>query len=634
WTRAGKLERVVYDDGSFEQFGYRADGLLAFARNGTCTIKLDRDALGRITREWQDERWIASSYDRAGNRTSVRSSFGTRVDVEVDAMGRWSGVGLGDGVDIRWRANTQRNLVGDEVDRYLPGGARDRWGRDQLGRPTQHQVWDGRSVVRDLRYTWNVDARLDRLLDVLTGVPTEYGHDALGQLAWARKGQDTAELRLPDMLGNIYRSGERVDRFYGADGRLLFAEEATGTTRYEYDADGQRVLRRDPDGGEWKYRWNRAGRLVAVERPDGLIVEFGHDALGRRVWKRCGGRTTRWVWDGDAIFHEWTEATESVESQEPLERTTLLPGVPGRGSVMARGPPPPSHGIVGEDESTGYVEPAFVPRKLPQATVQPAPRGLITWLSDPETLAPMAKLVEGRAYSVVCDHLGTPIAMFDEIGRRVWAMEMTTWGERRIVQGEAGDCPFRFLGQVEDLETGLYYNRFREYDPRAGQYLCVDPIRLAGGLNSFAYVGDPLVEVDPLGLAKRIQRNCAASDQPPPRGAGGWSLNPEVDLDWRGTGRDHRDALAEAFRLTGAPRSEFVITRWGRSADGKSFPVEWRVQRGPHSGAEVNIDMPHAKNGPAEPHVGYQSSGKRNRGGTRRGHIILDDVPYNRIPDL
>ncbi len=171
------------------------------------------------------------------------------------------------------------------------------------------------------------------------------------------------------------------------------------------------------------------------------------------------------------------------------------------GSKQARGPP--VHDFVGDDESTGYVEPAFVARKLTQQGPCEAPRGLITWLSDPQTLAPVAKLVDGRAYSVVCDHLGTPVLMLDEAGQRVWAAELTTWGEVKVVLGERADCPHRFLGQVEDSETGLYYNRYRHYDPRAGQYLCVDPIRLAGGLNSFAYVGDPLVEVDPLGLAKR-----------------------------------------------------------------------------------------------------------------------------------
>jgi RHS family protein len=42
------------------------------------------------------------------------------------------------------------------------------------------------------------------------------------------------------------------------------------------------------------------------------------------------------------------------------------------------------------------------------------------------------------------------------------------------------DCPFRYQGQYEDSETGLYYNRFRYYDPSTGAYISQDPIGLAG----------------------------------------------------------------------------------------------------------------------------------------------------------
>lgn len=36
--------------------------------------------------------------------------------------------------------------------------------------------------------------------------------------------------------------------------------------------------------------------------------------------------------------------------------------------------------------------------------------------------------------------------------------------------GEKNLIPFRFQGQYEDEETGLYYNRFRYYSPEEGCY--------------------------------------------------------------------------------------------------------------------------------------------------------------------
>ncbi|EPX63257.1 hypothetical protein D187_005663 [Cystobacter fuscus DSM 2262] len=108
-------------------------------------------------------------------------------------------------------------------------------------------------------------------------------------------------------------------------------------------------------------------------------------------------------------------------------------------------------------------------------------------------------------------------------------------------------------------------------------------------------------------------------------GGTNWKPGPN-DLDWRGVGKGVPEALDEAFKRTGVSREEFAVTKWGRDKLGKSAPVEWRAP----NGAEVNIDMGHIKNGPSVPHVGFQTPGKRGSGGAIRGHILLDDVPYNR----
>ncbi len=70
--------------------------------------------------------------------------------------------------------------------------------------------------------------------------------------------------------------------------------------------------------------------------------------------------------------------------------------------------------------------------------------------------------------------------------------------------------PLRFVGQVEDTETGFYYNYHRYYNPKIGRfiqhlvkvagYTQPDPIGLAGGINPYVYAdNNPIMKVDPSG---------------------------------------------------------------------------------------------------------------------------------------
>jgi len=80
------------------------------------------------------------------------------------------------------------------------------------------------------------------------------------------------------------------------------------------------------------------------------------------------------------------------------------------------------------------------------------------------------------------DHLGTPLFLTDTDGVVVWRGEYLPFGEvfseDKDPDGDGVDVeqPFRFPGQCEDQETGLYYNYFRDYDPILGKYLEVDPL--------------------------------------------------------------------------------------------------------------------------------------------------------------
>ena len=109
-------------------------------------------------------------------------------------------------------------------------------------------------------------------------------------------------------------------------------------------------------------------------------------------------------------------------------------------------------------------------------------------------------------YYIDADHLNTPRVIVDKNDKRRWRWLAEPFGTTAPETNPEGLGVFtqnlRFPGQYADVESGLFYNYFRDYDASIGRYVESDPIGLGGGINTFAYVkGNPLSYVDPNGLA-------------------------------------------------------------------------------------------------------------------------------------
>ena len=474
----GRVLEAFHHSGEKEIYEYRADGALITAINAHAHLEFSRDILGRVIKETRDDYWVQSEYDALGNRTRITSSLGFEQNISRESDGQVTQIAVGQ--QKQFVTQFKRDDIGLELQRTMPGGIQSRWQRDKLGRPVRHEVSLGQEILRNNTYVWGLDDRLMKVVDLL-GRETLFHHDVLGNLIAAHYSDKTFDVRMSDAVGNLFRSEAKNDRVYGPAGQLLSKRNSSGDTQYQYDAEGNLITKAESDGRIWRYEWNASGFLCKVIRPDRSEVNFEYDPLGRRISKMYRGVITHWVWDGNNPLHEWKipvpvitplkEFGSKAATNERVneQRETLLQPLQAQG--------PPSH------EGSEGVSP-------------------MTWVFDPESFAPMAKMQGGKYYPIVTDHLGTPIAMFNGDGEKVWSAEIDVWGDLRNVAGDRQRCPFRWPGQYEDEETGLYYNRFRYYDPEIGQYISQDPIRLAGGNPTlYGYVVDPNVWVDPLGLS-------------------------------------------------------------------------------------------------------------------------------------
>lgn len=494
----GRVSTVSYHDGTREEYSYDKNGNLVMAANASARIRLERDAAGRIIRESMElpggdkpveVTSVESEYDAYGNRTRVRSSLGADVRLDYDGFGLVSGVNAHGGKEDApaWESRIGRDDAGREVERFATGGIRIATDYDDTGMVRSRHVHSGGRHTGFRSYRWDVGARLMSMRCNLSAEPVIFDYDSVGNLIRGEYGMFDRIFRTPDLVGNIYRDENRRDRTYDRGGRLL----SDGEFHYGYDCEGnlvcksRRNLTEAPKAqarhgflriftgsekaeaddaqawqpGDTRYTWLANGMLESVITPEGKTVTFEYDALGRRTAKTSDGTARMFCWDGNVLLHEW----ECRENKRPRLVTDEM-------------------GQEGYDREVTF-------------------ENVITWVYDGQSFTPVAKVTEQERYTIVHDYLGTPTQAYDSKGKLVWEMLLDVYGNAKEYTGEKCLIPFRYQGQYEDNETCLYYNRFRYYDTKQGNFISQDPFRLSGNNPTiYGYVFDINTQIDSFGL--------------------------------------------------------------------------------------------------------------------------------------
>ena len=454
---------------------------------------------------------VESEYNAYGERIRVVSSLGADTELSYDRLGLVGGIratvgkpeadeasAYGDaGGDVRsWESTIGRDDAGREVERFATGGIRITTDYNDMGLVRSRHVRSGNRHTGWRSYRWDVGARLMSMRGNLSPEPVIFDYDSMCNLVRGDYSMYESVFRTPDKVGNLYREDGCKGREYDCGGRLLW----DGEYHYRYDCEGNLVHKSrrdvsvpennghtgkkgwlgilfstddvDTDNGSkettpfacWQpgdtcYEWQANGMLAGVRTPDGRTVIFGYDALGRRVSKRTGDNVHRFGWDGNVVLHEW----DTDEARKPRLVTDET----------------------GREEYDGTEK----------------PDNLVTWVYDGTSFTPVAKVTDGERYTIVHDYLGTPTQAYDSKGELVWEMLLDVYGEVAECHGARTLVPFRYQGQYEDEETGLYYNRFRYYSPDMGMYISSDPIGLnSREYNFYSYVSDSNSITDPFGL--------------------------------------------------------------------------------------------------------------------------------------
>jgi RHS repeat-associated protein len=129
----------------------------------------------------------------------------------------------------------------------------------------------------------------------------------------------------------------------------------------------------------------------------------------------------------------------------------------------------------------GYENPTFqvAPSQLIERSVFPEKNGntlLHEWTNDEKDRPKIVTDKFGLSHKERIEPVENITTWVFEEGSFRPAARLDMYGKiANFVGSSLNDCPFRYQGQYKDVETVLYYNRFRYYDPESGSYISQDP---------------------------------------------------------------------------------------------------------------------------------------------------------------
>jgi RHS repeat-associated protein len=288
--------------------------------------------------------------------------------------------------------------------------------------------------VLDVAYS--LDAVGNRTRKTVNGDSVDYTYDALNRLIGQSDGKpNQTQAYTYDRVGNRLTGPAKHDAYvYEAGNRLVSDQHA----QYVYDAMGNLIEQHTGEGVVY-FAYDAENRLSKVTMPDGKVVEYGYDPMGRRVRRTVNGASTYYVMADEDMIAEYEGGSVA--------------------NAYIHGP--------GTDEPW-----ALVNRKG-------------TYYYHADGLGSIVALTDTSMRTVQTYE-------YDFFGNGAFGGLHDM--KNRIKQ------PYAFTGREFDRETRLYYYRARYYDPGTGRFTQQDPIGYQGGLNLYAYVdGNPVNAVDPSG---------------------------------------------------------------------------------------------------------------------------------------
>ncbi|MCO7225747.1 RHS repeat-associated core domain-containing protein [Pleionea sp. CnH1-48] len=481
----------------------------------TLTTTYEYNAFGDVTKRVSPATGMTTyTYDSAGNLLTKTDARNVQVSYTYDALNRLATVqyqGASESVTLHYDDMQDGNYGRGHLTSVIEPSGSTQYVYNTFGQMIKDiRVVNNQSYITEYHFDSNGRATG---LTYPSGVKLHYVYNALGQVHEVQVtingvpqtiASNMSYLPFGPFSSLTYGNGLVQFNGYDLDYRLT-QSDVTGLRRlnYNFDNNNQITTINNTEAANQTFSYDELNRLDSASGQYGSL-DYGYDSVGNRTQLAENGDNTTYTY-GKSTQVPSVDGTMLLKSEghravtfdydavgNTIRKNDLFMSFnqANRLSSVAKGSTTASYQYNAKGERSvkilNGVETHYIYNTQGQLIAEGDAHGAIVKEYVYLNNQPYAQIVGSQIYYYHNSHLGAPELMTDNSQNVVWNASYTPFGEAQVTVNTV-ENNIRFPGQYYDVESGLHYNYFRDYDPSIGRYIESDPIGLGDGVNTYSY---------------------------------------------------------------------------------------------------------------------------------------------------